>query len=193
MRSACPLRENAQRLLGAGARRCPRHHGPPLGLDVGEGAPLYDQLRCRSGKALAQRNTTNTSADLIRPRNSVRRQKRRRPMRTRCEHQPVHMRARAGHFLARSLRFAALSCPRGPARARASLPVPRMVRNAMKKGLPGDRLRLVTGSYREEARFDVVRRIGSQSQASRLPPARRGGCDRRGRRVTAGCGRAASA
>src|ERR687892_2584478 len=32
---------------------------------------------------------------------------------------------------------------------------------------------LSSGSYREEARFDVVRRFGSQSQASRLSPARR--------------------
>jgi hypothetical protein len=30
---------------------------------------------------------------------------------------------------------------------------------------------LSTGSYREEARFDVVRRFGSQPQASRLPSA----------------------
>src|SRR5579864_964528 len=37
----------------------------------------------------------------------------------------------------------------------------------------------------EEARFDVVRRFGSQSQASRLPPARRGWCDGRRRRVAA--------
>jgi hypothetical protein len=41
-----------------------------------------------------------------------------------------------------------------------------MVRNAMKKGLPSDTLQLSTGSYREEARFDVVRRFGSQPQAS---------------------------
>src|SRR5438046_1226575 len=55
-----------------------------------------------------------------------------------------------------------------------------MVRNAMKKGLPSDTLRLVDWSYREEARFDVVRRFGSQPQASRLPSARRRGSDRRG-------------
>src|SRR5438034_11001822 len=64
-----------------------------------------------------------------------------------------------------------------------------MVRNAMKKGLPSDTLRLVDWSYREEARFDVVRRFGSQPQASRLPSARRRGSDRRGWCRAAGCRR----
>src|SRR6266542_3859330 len=41
---------------------------------------------------------------------------------------------------------------------------------------------LSTGSYREEARFNVVRRFGSQPQASRLPPTRRRGRDGRGGR-----------
>jgi hypothetical protein len=48
---------------------------------------------------------------------------------------------------------------------------------------------LSSGSYREEARFDVVRRFGSQPQASRLPPARRRGRDRRGRCGTTRCRR----
>jgi hypothetical protein len=60
----------------------------------------------------------------------------------------------------------------------------RMVRNAMKKGLPrSDAPRVL--ERRREARCNVVRRFGSQSQASRLPPARRGGRDGRRRRVAA--------
>jgi hypothetical protein len=38
-----------------------------------------------------------------------------------------------------------------------------MVRNAMKKGLPMTGSGLSSGAIAEEARFDVVRRIGSQS------------------------------
>jgi hypothetical protein len=60
-------------------------------------------------------------------------------------------------------------CP--AAQSRVNRQNPLMVRNAMKKGLPVTRSSLSTGSYREEARFDVVRRFGSQPQASRLPSA----------------------
>jgi hypothetical protein len=49
-----------------------------------------------------------------------------------------------------------------------------MVRNAMKEGPPRvTGSGLSSGSYREEARLHVVRRFGSQPQASRLPSARR--------------------
>jgi hypothetical protein len=49
----------------------------------------------------------------------------------------------------------------------------RMVRNAMKKGLPRCQAPAChLGAIAEEARFDVVRRFGSQSQASRLPSPR---------------------
>src|SRR5919109_2434305 len=55
-----------------------------------------------------------------------------------------------------------------------------MVRNAMKKGLPrSDAPRVL--DRRREARCNVVRRIGSQSHASRLPLARWRGCDSRTR------------
>src|SRR4029450_2171882 len=50
---------------------------------------------------------------------------------------------------------------------------------------------LSTGSYREEARFDVVRRFGSQPQASRLPSAGQSGSERRGWCRAAGCRRSA--
>src|SRR6266540_1497994 len=53
-----------------------------------------------------------------------------------------------------------------------------MVRNAMKKGLPrSDAPRVL--DRRREARCNVVRRIGSQSQASRFPrnPSASGGAD----------------
>src|SRR5207253_4630247 len=49
-----------------------------------------------------------------------------------------------------------------------------MVRNAMKEGLPRSHAPRVLERRREAPR-NVVRRIGSQPQASRLPPARRGG------------------
>src|SRR6266536_968098 len=41
------------------------------------------------------------------------------------------------------------------------------------------------------AEFNVVRRFGSQPQASRLPPTRPGGCDGRGRCGATGCRRSA--
>jgi hypothetical protein len=52
------------------------------------------------------------------------------------------------------------------------LPRTSMVRNAMKKGLPRSNAPRVLDRRREAPR-NVVRRVGSQSQASRLPPARR--------------------
>src|SRR5262245_19172135 len=60
-----------------------------------------------------------------------------------------------------------------------------MVRTAMKKGLPrSDAPRVLV--RRREALRNVVRRVGSQSQASRLPPARRRGWNSRARRFSAG-------
>ena len=60
MRSACPLREHAQRLLGAGARRCPVYDGPPLGLDVGgRRAPLRPaQVQIGQGASTTEHSRT---------------------------------------------------------------------------------------------------------------------------------------
>src|SRR5205823_15116297 len=46
---------------------------------------------------------------------------------------------------------------------------------------------LSTGAIERRPEFDVVRRFGSQPQASRLPSARRRGCDGRGRCGATGC------
>ena len=63
-----------------------------------------------------------------------------------------------------SIRSRSLTRSAGPPRAA-------MVRNAMKKGLPRSDAPCVL-DRRREARCNVVRRFGSQSQASRLSPAR---------------------
>src|SRR4029453_19076437 len=58
----------------------------------------------------------------------------------------------------------------------------------LRRASPVTRSSLSTGSYREEARFDVVRRFGSQPQASRLPSAGHSGRERRGRWLRAESG-----
>jgi hypothetical protein len=65
-----------------------------------------------------------------------------------------------------------MACPRaeGLPPAATGCRLDRMVRNAMKKGLPRSDAPRVLGR-RREARFNVVRRFGSQPQASRLPSA----------------------